>query len=68
MLIINISFTLKIITFYLLDILLPNSNFKTIYNYIYLLLLLNKLEHLLFKDILNYNIKNKEKMYFNLDQ
>lgn len=38
---INISLIFEVITSHFLDILPPNSNFITVYNCIYLLLLLN---------------------------
>lgn len=65
--IVNISFVFKAVISYFLDILLSNSDFITVSDCIYLLLLLNQLEHLIIKSILNYTIKNKKKIYLDLD-
>ena len=51
-----------------LAILLPDSNSKIVCNHIHLLLPLNQIQHLIVKDILNYVIKNKEKMYLDFSQ
>lgn len=53
---------------YLLDILLSDSNFKIICNYIHLLLPLNQLKYLVVKKILDHAIRDKEKIYFESNQ
>lgn len=55
-------------SFHYLDLLLPNSDSKTVCDYIYLLLSLNQLQHLTVKTILNHAIKNKENIFFYIDQ
>lgn len=54
--------------FYLLDILLFDSNLKIICNYIYLLLFLNQLKYLVIKRIFDHAIRDKEKIYFESNQ
>lgn len=56
--------TFRSIVSHFLNVLLFNSNSKTIYNHIYLSLLLNQLQHLIVKGILDHTIKNKRKIYF----
>lgn len=65
---ISIGLILELITSYFLDVLPFNNNSKTICDCIYLLLSLNQLQDLIVEGILKYAIKNKGKMYFNLDQ
>lgn len=48
--------------------LLPNNDAKSICDQIYLLLLLNQLQYLTVRKILNYIVKNKRKIYLNWDQ
>lgn len=52
---------------YFLDILLSDSNSKTVYDHIYLLLSLNQLQCLIIKKILEYIIRNKENIYLKLN-
>lgn len=47
--------------------LLFNSGSKVVCNQIQLIILLNQLQHLTVEDILDYTIKNKGKMFLNLD-
>lgn len=54
--------------FFTLKILLLNSSSKVVYNLIRLILLLNELQYLIIKDILDYAIKNKRKIFFDLNQ
>lgn len=63
-LIIKLIFKFKI--FYLLHILLFNSNSKTIYNYIYLSLLINQLQYLIIKKKITILLKIKKKYILNL--
>lgn len=49
----------------ILDTLLPNSNFRAICDHIYLLFLLNQLQYLIIKRILDHTIKFKGKMFLN---
>lgn len=51
-------------TIYYLALLSPNSDSKTVCNYIHLLLHLYQLQRLIVKDILDHIIKKKEKIYF----
>lgn len=64
---IGTSFICKSIIFYFFDILSFNSNSKIVYNYTHLLLLLNQLQYLIVKEIFDYTIKNKRKMYLDLN-
>lgn len=66
--IINTSLIFESVTSYFLDVLLPNNNSKIVYNCIHLLLLLKQLQYLIVEDILDYAIKTKEKIYFDLNQ
>lgn len=56
------------IIFYLLNILLFNSDFKVICEYIYLLLPLNQLQCLIIKKILDHTMKKKTKIYLESNQ
>lgn len=49
------------------NLLLRDGNSKTVYDHIHLLLLLNQLQYLTVKNILDYAIKNKRNMFFNID-
>lgn len=51
-----------------MDVLPSDSNFKTICNYIHLSLLLNQLQYLIIKEILDHAIRNKGKMYLDSNQ
>lgn len=62
------KFTFKSGAFYLLDILLFDSNFKIVCDYIYLSVSLNQLQHLIVKEILDHAIRNKEKIYYESNQ
>lgn len=53
---------------YFLDLLLLDSDFKTVCDHIYLLLLLNQLQHLTVEIILDHIIKNKENMFLHINQ
>ena len=52
----------------LLDILPSDSNLRLVYDHIYLLILLNQLQHLTIKNFLDHAIKNMRKMYLYIDQ
>lgn len=60
--------TFNSIGFYLLDILPSNSDSKIVYDHIHLLLSLNQLQRLIIKRVLDYAIRNKEKIYFESNQ
>lgn len=62
------KFTFKSGAFYLLNILLFNSNFKIVCDYIYLSVPLNQLQHLIVKEILDHAIRNKKKIYYESNQ
>lgn len=66
-LIITISLISNIVIYYTPNIISFNSDSKIIYSQIYLLLSLNQIKQLIIEEILEYIVKNKEKMYFNLN-
>lgn len=53
---------------YSLDLLPPDSDSKTVYNHIHLLLPLNQLQRLNIKTILDHLIKNERNIFFYIDQ
>lgn len=64
---ISIGLISEVVTSHSLNILPPNSDFIIVYNLIYLSLPLNQLHCLTFEGILDHAIKNKGKMYLDLD-
>ena len=65
---INVGFIPDLINSHLLDKLLSNNNTKSVYDQIYLLLLLNQLKDLSIEEILYYIVKNKIKIYIDFEQ
>lgn len=65
---INKSYLPKFKSSYTLKMLSTNSGSKAVCDQIYLILPLNQLQHLTVEGILDHSIKNKGKMFLDLDQ